>query len=161
MYRSRRYFPVKHDESGSRERQVTRQEITLQQRKRKTSGPRDCPSHMDERASVSTRSARDARTLHRFDKLTWKATSMIGSLVQRIMPVLTSLESSFSILEPQCPWEALICCREFKKRTRRPVVDSLHIPCHHFVFPSRKDKSRRVFCLCRTCPGKSYFTFEC
>ena len=54
---------------------------------------------MEERASVSTRSARDTRTLHDFDKLTRKATSMIGSQVQmllqsrfhpcRILPVLT------------------------------------------------------------------------
>ena len=65
---------------------------------------------MEERASVSTRSARGTRTLHDFDKLTRKATSMIGSQVQvllqspfhpcRILPVLTSTESSFSILEP-------------------------------------------------------------
>ena len=123
---------------------------------------------MEERASVLTRSARDARTLHRFDKLTWNVTSMIGSQVQvllqslfhpcRILSVLTSMESSFSILEPQCPWEALICCREFKKCTCRPVFGSLHIPCHHFIFPSRTEKRtcRRVFCLCRTGPGKSY-----
>ena len=48
---------------------------------------------------------------------------MIGSQVQvllqslfrpcRILPVLTSMESSFSILEPHCPWEELICLREF------------------------------------------------
>ena len=65
---------------------------------------------MVERASVSTHLARDTR-IHRFDKLTWKATSMIGSQVQvllqsrfhvcRTLPVLTSTESSFSILEPQ------------------------------------------------------------
>ena len=116
---------------------------------------------MEERASVSTHSASDTRTLHRFDKPTWKATSMIGSQLQvllqsrfhpcRILPVLTSTESSSSILEPQSPWEALICCREFKKCTRRPVFDSLDIPCHHFVSPLRTDKRscRRVFYLCR------------
>ena len=66
---------------------------------------------MEERASVSTHLARDTRILHRFDKLIWKATSMTGSQVQvllqsrfrrcRILPVLTSTESSFSILESQ------------------------------------------------------------
>ena len=30
-------------------------------------------------------------------------------------------------LEPQCPWDASICCREFKKCTHRPVFNSLHI----------------------------------
>ena len=30
-------------------------------------------------------------------------------------------------LEPQCPWKASICCREFKKCTHRPVFNSLHI----------------------------------
>ena len=98
----------KHDGSRSRIRQVTRQERTLQQRKRKTSGQElrerhrgDVPDHvscardltglvtvlhiMVEWASVSTHLARDTRILHRFDKLTWKATSMIGSQVQVLL----------------------------------------------------------------------------
>ena len=114
---------------------------------------------MVERASVSTHSARDTKTLHRFDSLTWNATSMIGSQVQvllqyrfhpcRNLPVLTSTESSFSIPEPQCPWEVSICCKEFKKCMRRLVLDSHHIPCHHSVFPSRTDKRtcRQLFFL--------------
>ena len=106
---------------------------------------RECPSHHEDRASVSTHLARDTRILHRLDKLTWKVTSMTGSQVQvllqsrfhlcRILPVLTSTESSFSILEPQCQWEALISCRESTKCTRRRVFDSLHIPCPSLRFP--------------------------
>ena len=79
---------------------------------------------MEERVSAPPHLARDPRTLHRFDKLTWKVTNMIGSQVQvllqsqfhlcRILYVLISTGSLFSTLEPQCPWEALICCREFK-----------------------------------------------
>ena len=34
---------------------------------------------------MSTHSARDTKTLHRFDRLTWKATSMIGSQVQVLL----------------------------------------------------------------------------
>ena len=185
----------KRDGSRSRVRQVTRQEMTLQQRKRKTSGQeqgekarRDVLDQvscardltglvtvlhiMVERASVLTHLERDTRTLHRFDRLTWKATSTritcAGALQSRfhpcrILPVLTSTESSFSILEPQCPREVLICCREFKKCTRRLVSDFPRIPCHHFVFPSRTEERtcRQVFCLYRICLGKSYFTFEC
>ena len=80
-----------------------------------------------------------------------------------ILSVLSSTGSLFSTLESQCPWEALICCREFKKCTHMSVFDSLPIPCRHFVAPLRTDKKtcRRVFCSCRTCPGKSYSTFEC
>ena len=48
---------------------------------------------MEERASVSTHSARDTRILHRFDKLTWKATSMTGSQVQVL------LQSRFHFLQ--------------------------------------------------------------
>ena len=40
---------------------------------------------MEERASVSTHLARDTRTLHRFDRLKWKATSIIGSHVQVLL----------------------------------------------------------------------------
>ena len=64
---------------------------------------------MVERAGVLTHSARGKRIHHRFDKLIWKATSMTASQVQvllqsrfhlcRILPVLTSTESSSSILE--------------------------------------------------------------
>ena len=36
---------------------------------------------------VSTHLARDTRTFHRFDKLAWKATSMVGSQVQVLLPV--------------------------------------------------------------------------
>ena len=104
-------FPWKHDGSRSRERQVTRQERTLQQRKRKTPGQEQRKrqretSHvscardltglvtvlhiMVERASVSTHLARDTRILHRFDKLPWKATSMIGS---QVVPSLQNFAS--------------------------------------------------------------------
>ena len=56
---------------------------------------------------MSSHLARDTRTPHRSDKLTWKTTNMIGSQVQvllqsrfhlcRILPVLTSTKSSFSM----------------------------------------------------------------
>ena len=40
---------------------------------------------MEERASVPPHLARDPRTLHRFDKLTWKVTNMTGSQVQVLL----------------------------------------------------------------------------
>ena len=77
---------------------------------------------------------------------------MIGSRVQvllqsrfhlcRILPVLTSTESSFSILEPRCPREALICCREFKKCTRRLVSDSPRIRVTTPFFLRERTRSR-------------------
>ena len=137
VHRSRGYFPVSKGNMmevdqgegksrGKKGRSRKRKTSGQEQRKRQwgdvldhVSCARDLTGlvtvlhTMEERASVSTRSARDTRTLHRFDKLTWKATSMIGSQVQvllqslfhpcRVVPVLTSTESSFSILGPQCP----------------------------------------------------------
>ena len=45
---------------------------------------------MIERASVSTHLARETRTLHRFDRLTWKATSMIGLQVQVLLQEMSA-----------------------------------------------------------------------
>ena len=65
-----------------------------------------------------------------FDKLIWKVTDVTGSQVQvplqfgshlcRILQVLIFKESSFSILEPRCPWEVLIFCENFKRFTQMP-----------------------------------------
>ena len=86
---------------------------------------------MEERASVSTHLARNTRILLRFDKLTWKATSMIGSQLQvllqfrfhlcRILPVLTSTESSLSILEPQLQRIQEMYARAGLRLTSHPV----------------------------------------
>ena len=123
------------------------------------------PSHHGGKGSVNPL-AKDTRTLHRFDRLTWKATNIsaqVQVLLQsrfhpcRILSVLTSTESSFSILDPQCP--LLISCREFKKCTRQPGHSH---PVSPLILRERTKRTcRQVFCLYRICPGKSYFTFEC
>ena len=68
---------------------------------------------MVERVSVPSHLARDTRTLHRFDKLIWKAMNVTGSQAQvplqlrfrhcRLSQVSTWKGSSFSTLEPRCP----------------------------------------------------------
>ena len=83
---------------------------------------------MVERANVLYHLAKDTRTLHRFDKLIWKVTDVTGSQLQvplqfgshlcRILQALIFKESSFSILEPRCPWEVLIFCKNFKRFTQ-------------------------------------------
>ena len=80
---------------------------------------------MVERANVLYHLAKGTRTLHRFDKLIWKVTDVTGSQVQvplqfgfhpcRILQVLIFKESSFSILEPRCPWEVSIFCKKIQE----------------------------------------------
>ena len=84
------------------------------------------PRIMVAKASVSFRLAREPSVPHSFfDMQTWKAMSMTGSQAQEhsqflfrfcsMLPVLTLTESSFSIMEPHCPWEVLIFYRQFKR----------------------------------------------
>ena len=77
----------------------------------------------------------------------------------RILPVLTSTKSSFSILEPQCPWEAE------NPRNVRAGRSSTHLTSRVttslFLREWTGGRVHECFCLHRTYPAKSFFTFEC
>ena len=186
----------KRDGSRSRVRQVTRQEMTLQQRKRKTSGQeqgekarRDVLDQvscardltglvtvlhiMVERASVLTNLERDTRTLHRFDRLTWKATSTRITCAGAFAVSVPSLQNFASfdldgkfILDSGATMstggvDLLQRIQEMYASAGLRLSSHPVSPLRFSFANGRENVSTSVFCLYRICLGKSYFTFEC